>query len=84
MMEIGDVMYTCGGITIENPEFQQCIKRMDSYDRVLLDLLHNIRLWVFPSKCFRKVSILSHPLLFDKHSRYKRHVERQLISHFQL
>ena len=38
LIEIGDVMYTCGGITIENPEFQQCIKRMDAYDSVCFSM----------------------------------------------
>ena len=34
LIEIGDVMYTCGGITVENPELQKCISCMDEMDRV--------------------------------------------------
>ena len=34
LVTIGDVKYSCGGITVENPEFQSCIKSMDCYDRV--------------------------------------------------
>lgn len=35
LVAIGDVKLSCGGITVENPEFQNCIKKMDSYDRVV-------------------------------------------------
>lgn len=35
LVAIGDVKLSCGGITVENPEFQSCIKGMDSYDRVI-------------------------------------------------
>lgn len=34
LVQIGDVMYTCGGITVENPELQKCILTMDEMDRV--------------------------------------------------
>ena len=27
-------MYTCGGITVEDPELQKCITRIDGMDRV--------------------------------------------------
>ena len=34
LVEKGDVMYTCGGITVEDPELQRCITRIDGMDRV--------------------------------------------------
>ena len=34
LIKKGDVMYTCGGITVENPELQKCISCMDEMDRV--------------------------------------------------
>ena len=34
LVALGDVKYSCGGITVENPEFQSCIKSMYCYDRV--------------------------------------------------
>lgn len=34
LVEKGDVMYTCGGITVEDPELQKCITQIDAMDRV--------------------------------------------------
>lgn len=48
MIEIGDVMFTCGGITVENPEFQKCIKEMDSYDRVEYQMVVNDQIMGIP------------------------------------
>ena len=35
LIKKGDVMYTCGGITVENPELQKCISCMDEMDRIM-------------------------------------------------
>ena len=36
LIEKGDVFYSCGGITVEDPKLQQCITHIDEIDRVLL------------------------------------------------
>ncbi|KAK8801035.1 hypothetical protein WA588_001863, partial [Blastocystis sp. NMH] len=35
LVEKGDVMYTCGGITVEDPELQKCITQIDAMDRIM-------------------------------------------------
>ena len=39
LIEKGDVFYSCGGITVEDPKLQQCITHIDEMDRVLLNCI---------------------------------------------
>ena len=34
LIEKGDVFYSCGGITVEDPKLQQCVTHIDEMDRV--------------------------------------------------
>ena len=38
LIEKGDVFYSCGGITVEDPILQQCITHIDEMDRVFISL----------------------------------------------
>lgn len=39
LIEKGDVFYSCGGITVEDPKLQQCVTHIDEMDRVLLNCI---------------------------------------------
>lgn len=42
LIEKGDVFYSCGGITVEDPKLQQCITHIDEMDRVVLTAFFSV------------------------------------------